>query len=189
MFVLPVTIIWSYVEWPHMAGTAVMLIKLFLIWIRLTLEKRSWPQDQKKNKKMHQALAWSVIIQTRIVCLCVYTLGYSVYSIVSAYCLSHHGIPQGSVRGPLILSLNAWLHCVLCLCMTTCSNICITALCYYLCIAECLEVINITTRSCLLLILVFATLLEVFHLCAAHFRESSPVYKFKALVYLNQERQ
>lgn len=115
--------------------------------------------------------------------------GYSVYSIVSAYCLTHHGIPQGSLRGPFVLSLNTWLHCVLCLCMTTRSNICITALCYYLCIAECLEVINITTRSCLLLILVFATPLEVFHLRAAHFRESSPVYKFKALVYLNQERQ
>jgi len=44
MFVLPVTIIWSYVEWPHTAGTAVMLIKLFLIWIRVTVGKGSGPQ-------------------------------------------------------------------------------------------------------------------------------------------------
>lgn len=59
MFVLPVTIIWSYVEWPHTAGTTVMLIKLFLIWIRLTLEKGSGPQDPQKTTTLHRALAQS----------------------------------------------------------------------------------------------------------------------------------
>lgn len=147
--------------------------------------------DHKTPKKQQPCTGhWRNLLNsnTNSVFMLIY-FGFSVYYVLSAYCLSHHGIPQGSVRGPLVLSLNAWLHCVLCLCMTARSNIYIKALCYYLCIAECLEVINITTRSCLLLILVFATPLEVFHLCAAHFRESLPVYKFKALVYLNQERQ
>ncbi len=50
MFVLPLTIIWSHLEWHHRAGSAVMLIKHFLIWIRLTLEKGSGPKDQKTQK-------------------------------------------------------------------------------------------------------------------------------------------
>lgn len=118
MFVLPLPIIWSYLDWPHRAGSAVMLIKLFLIWIRLTLEKGSGPKDQKKPKQtLHQALSRSVIIQTNSVFMCI-QFGYCVCSVVNAYCLSHHGIPQSSVwRTSCFFMLNAWLHHVLCLCI------------------------------------------------------------------------
>lgn len=168
-----------------------MLIKPFLIWIRLTFEKGSG-LPKKTHNNSNPAPEPAAICRntnTNSVFMCIHFGTVSVYSVVCAYCLSHRGILQGSVRRPLVLSLNAWLHFVFCLCMTTHLNICIKPLCYYLCIAEFLEVINITTRSCLLLILIFATLLEVFHLSAAHFRDGSPVYKCKALVYLNRERQ
>ncbi len=71
MFVLPLTIIWSYLEWPHRAGSAVMLIKLFDFDLNQTdIEERERTERPKKKK----ALSRSVIIQTRIVYLCVCSL-------------------------------------------------------------------------------------------------------------------